>query len=201
MHVHKKYSVIIFLVLLSLLIAVPALILLVQRQESGGQSGASGKAYYVSPTGNDANDGSQNHPFATIQKAARMVTPGTTVHVLPGTYTQPVTVTRDGTATARIIFLSESKWGAKIKTTGSQDPWTTQADYINISGFDVSSTGSRDGIENQGSFIRTLERVQEGRSSGSVPLGVLSGGFSGPSHSSEHETYHREMHHTFASAR
>src|SRR6266516_4142941 len=46
-----------------------------------------------------------------------------------------------------------------------------------------------------------LERVQEGCSSGSMPLGVLSGGFSRPSKSSEHEANHREIHHTFATAR
>src|SRR5439155_7822890 len=62
----------------------------------------------------------------------------------------------DGTAEARITFFSDVKWGAKIATTGSQDPWTTHANYIDVVGFDVTSTGSRDGIDNQGSFIRTI---------------------------------------------
>jgi hypothetical protein len=115
-----------------------------------------GKAYYVSPTGDDTNDGSEAHPFATIQKAAEVVTPGTTVYVSPGTYTQPITVTTDGTADARITFFSEVQWGAKIKTTGAQASWITQADYIDIVGFDVSSTDGRGGIENFGSFIRTI---------------------------------------------
>jgi hypothetical protein len=112
--------------------------------------------YYVSSTGNDANNGSEVHPFATIQKAAEEVTPGTVVHVLPGTYTQLVVVTNSGTADARITFFSDVQWGAKIKTTGTQDPWVTNADYIDIVGFDITSTGSRNGIENRGSFIRTI---------------------------------------------
>ncbi|HTK09940.1 MAG TPA: choice-of-anchor Q domain-containing protein [Ktedonobacteraceae bacterium] len=116
----------------------------------------SGKVLYVSPNGNDGDDGSQAHPFATIQKAASQATPGTTVLVLPGTYTQPVMITKSGTATARIAFRSSVRWGAKVATTGTQDPWTTEADYIDIIGFDVTSTGSRDGIENRGSFIRTI---------------------------------------------
>jgi hypothetical protein len=115
-----------------------------------------GKNYYVSPSGNDTNDGSPTHPFATIQQAAKVVTPGATVHVLPGTYTQPVTVTTSGSADAPITFLSDTQWGAKIETTGSSDPWTTRANYINIMGFDITSRGSRDGINNLGSFIRTV---------------------------------------------
>jgi hypothetical protein len=115
-----------------------------------------GKVYYVSPTGDDNGDGSQAHPFATIQKAAKVVTPGTIVHVLPGVYSQVVVVNTSGRANARITFISDTRWGAKIQTTGSNDPWTTRASYIDIVGFDVTSTGSRDGIANLGSFIRTV---------------------------------------------
>jgi hypothetical protein len=35
-------------------------------------------------------------------------------------------------------------------------PWITHADYIDIIGFDITSTRSRDGITNFGSFIRTI---------------------------------------------
>jgi len=160
-----------------LLIAIPLIIVVTQKFQKGGHpstggklySGSpiasgkayyvlptGGKAYYVSPTGDDTNDGSKAHPFATIQKAAEVVTPGTTVHVLAGTYPQLVTVTINGTANARITFFSDVKWGAKITTTGTTDPWTTQANYIDIIGFDITSTASRDGIENRGSFIRTM---------------------------------------------
>jgi pectate disaccharide-lyase len=112
--------------------------------------------YYVSPAGNDHNDGSQNAPFATIQKAATVVTPGSVVHVLPGTYPDPVTVTTSGTAAARITFVSDIRWAAKIHTTSSADPWNTRADDIDIIGFDISSSGSRDGIVNFGSYTRTI---------------------------------------------
>ena len=168
----KKFSI---LGLLLLLIALAFAVLLTQKlQGEGPQTGkgkvspipptvavtqkplAGGKAYYVSPSGSDTNDGSQTHPFATIQGAADVATPGTTVHVLPGTYTQPVKVENDGTASAHITFLSETTWGAKIRTTGTTDPWRTLADYIDIIGFDISSTGSRDGIANFGSYIRTI---------------------------------------------
>ena len=96
MRFDKKFSRSSLLLLIGLLIVVPLLIILIQRLKEGAGSG--GKALYVSATGNDTNDGSQAHPFATLQQAASVVTPGTTVHVLPGTYTDPVTLTRDGTA-------------------------------------------------------------------------------------------------------
>jgi hypothetical protein len=112
--------------------------------------------YYVSPSGSDSNDGSQNSPFATIQKAVQVVQPGSVVHVLPGVYTQPITVKTSGTADARISFVSDTRWAAQIKTTGSEVPWTTRADYIDIIGFDITSDGARDGMVNYGSYTRTL---------------------------------------------
>ena len=171
----KKFYVISSLLLIILLMAVSLTVVITQKLQEGRQQAsrgkisivppkvvitqippAGGKAYYVSPTGNDNNDGSQAHPFATIQHAAKVVTPGTTVHVLPGTYTQQVIVDNDGTPDARITFISDKTWEAKIATTGTNDPWITRADYIDIVGFDITSTGSRDGIENMGSFIRTI---------------------------------------------
>src|SRR5579884_1251246 len=115
-----------------------------------------GTNYYVSPSGNDANDGSLDQPFATIQKAATVVTPGSVVHVLPGTYTGPITIRTSGTAQARITFVSDIKWAAQISTSDSSTPWSTRGDYIDIIGFDISSTGSRDGIVNFGSYTRTI---------------------------------------------
>ncbi len=112
--------------------------------------------YYVSPSGSDSNKGTQGSPFATIQKAAQAASPGSIVHVLPGVYTQPVDVKTSGTANARITFLSDTRWAAQIKTSGSTVPWTTEADYIDIIGFDITSSGSRDGMVNLGSYTRTL---------------------------------------------
>ena len=45
-----------------------------------------GNVYYVSPTGSDANSGTITAPFATLNKAHTMVTPGDTVYFRGGTY-------------------------------------------------------------------------------------------------------------------
>lgn len=117
-----------------------------------------GMSYYVSPSGSDAADGSQGHPFATIQKAADRARAGTMIHVLPGMYTDRVVNSANGTATARITFISDSKWGAKLKTSGTAISWINYGDYVDIVGFDVSGDGSDAtvGIDNFGSFGRII---------------------------------------------
>jgi len=111
--------------------------------------------YYVSPSGNDANDGSITHPFASIQKAANVAKAGATIHVLPGTYTKPVNNTAVGTAQARITFISDVKWGAKIITSGIRTSWTNWGSFVDIQGFDITGDGDI-GINDYGSYVRII---------------------------------------------
>src|SRR5712692_5970803 len=111
--------------------------------------------YVNATTGNDSNSGSQSAPFATINHAASLAQPGTTVHVAPGIYSQPVTTDPSGTATARITYLSDVKWGARIQTTGADMAWTNNGNYVDIVGFNITGTGSR-GIMNYGSYVRSM---------------------------------------------
>jgi hypothetical protein len=111
--------------------------------------------YYVSPTGNDANDGSIAHPFASIQKAANVAQAGATIHVLSGIYTQPVYTTAKGTAQARITFISDVKWGAKIITKGVRISWVNDGDFVDIQGFDLTGDGDV-GINNNGSYVHII---------------------------------------------
>jgi len=106
---------------------------------------------YVATNGSDANPGTQDAPFATITRAAAAATPGTTVHVAPGTYAGNVTTGASGSAGRRIIFLSDTKWGARIVGSGSGAMWTNNGSYVDITGFDVSGPG-RLGIVNNGSY-------------------------------------------------
>jgi Protein of unknown function (DUF1565) len=55
--------------------------------------------YFVAPTGSDANPGSIDHPFQTIQHALNVaVHPGDTVEVRAGTYHEMLTLKHSGTA-------------------------------------------------------------------------------------------------------
>ena len=105
---------------------------------------------YVSPTGSDSGTGSISSPFRTIGKAASVAKPSTTVHVAPGTYGN-VTNSKSGTATGRLRFVSDTKWGAKIVGTGTEGHFTNNGSYVDIVGFDISGSG-RLGIVNYGSF-------------------------------------------------
>ncbi|NRG32167.1 right-handed parallel beta-helix repeat-containing protein [Bacillus circulans] len=69
-----------------------------QEQETGIQS------LYVSPTGNDRNDGSKEHPFQTLKKAADKAVAGTTVYIREGIYKEPLTVKHSGKKELPIVF-------------------------------------------------------------------------------------------------
>jgi hypothetical protein len=105
---------------------------------------------YVATTGSDSNPGTQARPFKTINRAAALAKPSTTVHVAPGTYYGNVVTRIHGTATARIRYVSDTKWGAKVIGTGTEFMWTNKGHYTDIVGFDVSGSG-RQGIFNEGS--------------------------------------------------
>jgi hypothetical protein len=47
---------------------------------------AQGNVYYVAPGGSDDDDGSIDHPWATVEHAGRTAGPGDTVLVRGGTY-------------------------------------------------------------------------------------------------------------------
>ncbi|MEA3367046.1 MAG: right-handed parallel beta-helix repeat-containing protein [Planctomycetota bacterium] len=64
----------------------------------------SGKTYYVGPDGDDANPGTREKPFATIQHAADLAEPGDTIYLKNGTYRESVTVTRSGRPDAYILL-------------------------------------------------------------------------------------------------
>jgi len=111
--------------------------------------------FYVSPAGRDAASGSASAPWATIQRAADAARPGTIVHVAPGTYIGSIKTTTSGTSAARITFLSDTQWGAKIIAPISDSAWENRGDYVDIEGFDITGDG-RMGILNLGSFVRIV---------------------------------------------
>ena len=103
---------------------------------------------YVAPTGSDDNPGTAAQPFRTIQRAARVAQPGTTVHVAPGRYAGPIHTSTSGTETARIRYVSDTRWGAKITSSDSRSVWKNTGNYVDIQDFDVSSVDARIGIVN-----------------------------------------------------
>ncbi|AFY55776.1 hypothetical protein Riv7116_3313 [Rivularia sp. PCC 7116] len=66
-----------------------------------------GRFYYVSPSGNDNNSGSQNQPWKSINYAVSEdspIAPGDTVLVQPGTYTELISLGKSGSDSQRITL-------------------------------------------------------------------------------------------------
>ncbi len=78
---------------------------------------------YVSTSGNDANDGSKNRPFLTVNKAAEVAIAGDVVVVKSGTYvpSSKITPANSGTSTNPIIYYSEVKNEAIVDGSNSVD--------------------------------------------------------------------------------
>jgi len=119
-------------------------------------AGPSGTTLFVSTLGADTNPGTSDRPLRTIKRAAALANPGTTVSVAPGTYAEPVVSWVNGTASARVRFVSETAWAARISTSGAYRAWMNWADYVDIEGFDISAPDAHLGIQNNGSHVRTL---------------------------------------------
>ena len=60
---------------------------------------------YVSPAGNNKNQGSFDSPFGTIAFAASKAKPGDRVKIMPGVYREQITFTRSGKKGAPITFV------------------------------------------------------------------------------------------------
>jgi len=121
---------------------------------------------YVAPGGSDSNPGTKASPFLTIARADAAAAPGYTVHVAPGTYqvsapaphSAGILTSRSGTAAARIKFVSDIKWAAKILVSGTGIAWHSKGNYVDIDGFDISGSG-RHGILADGANLRIANNL------------------------------------------
>ena len=66
-----------------------------------------------------------------------MAQPGWTVHVASGTYNEDVTFSASGTATSRIRFISDTRWGAKVVGVSSNIVLRVNGNYVDVMGFEV----------------------------------------------------------------
>ena len=90
--------------------------------------------YYVTTSGSDGNNGSQQNPWASIQHAVEQMQPGDITIVSPGTYNEQITTERNGQNGNRIVLRGES--GAIIN--GS---FRIRHQYFTIDGFEIINDG------------------------------------------------------------
>ena len=117
-----------FLYLTVALIATTALALEAFAQ----QDAKSNSAYYVSPDGDDSNEGtSVDAPLKTIQRAVDAATPGTTVFVRAGVYRETVSTSRSGTVTHPVIIQNHDNEPVTINGADLiADEWTSVGNEV-----------------------------------------------------------------------
>lgn len=116
--------------------------------------------YYVATNGSDSNSGSQSQPWQTISHASSALSlgaSGTVVHVLPGTYSGCVTTSHSGGPSQRIVYVSDSQYGAKISCNATV-LWQNNGSYVDIQGFEVTASGSAgcEGIRSVANFVHVV---------------------------------------------
>ncbi len=129
---------------------------------------------YVATNGDDGNPGTRLQPFRSIKKAASVARPGTEVRVAPGNYPGSVTTTPSGNEKARISYVSEKKWGAKIIGDGDGAAWQNDGDYVDVVGFDISGD-NEDGLSTAGSYSRLIRNQVHGFTPGNCMSTANSG--------------------------
>jgi hypothetical protein len=129
---------------LALLVLFAAALFLHAPQPTRAQEAASGAKFYVAITGNDANPGTLDRPWRTIQKAANTVGAGSTVYVRGGVYTEAVTINVSGRPGKAITFQSYPDEVAIIDGSGLTPPegWSALIDirdrsHLIIQGFEI----------------------------------------------------------------
>ena len=73
---------------------------------------------------------------------------------MPGVY-GPIVTKTSGTAVARIRYVSQERWGARIVSNGSAYAWTNDGDHVDIIGFDLSGATAI-GVNNRGSGVSVV---------------------------------------------
>ncbi len=104
-----------------------------------------GIAYYVSPTGNDSNPGTETLPWKTLAKAGSAATAGATVFIKQGVYRERFVPVNSGTADKPITFTSYPGDSVIITGVGMMPPpgwldglvYIRNLSYIKISGLKI----------------------------------------------------------------
>jgi hypothetical protein len=105
--------------------------------------------YYVAPTGDDANPGSSQAPFRTIQRGLQAAQPGDTVWVEDGVYSEVISFPRNGEPNRPIVLKSIRREGAVLDGASVSVPnWNgliniRNRKYIVVEGFLVRNSAQR----------------------------------------------------------
>jgi len=103
------------------------------------------RQYYIAPTGNDSNDGSATHPWATIGHGGNGDRSGCHCPCGSRSIYRYIDTRASGRRWPGITYISDVQWGAKI--IGNQvdhSTWHNYGNYVDIAGFELTSVGVSD---------------------------------------------------------
>ncbi|BCE14755.1 hypothetical protein RSC3_02111 [Bacillus paralicheniformis] len=89
--------------------------------KTGAKEAEPANSLYVSPDGNDQNEGTKEKPFRTLGHAAKKAVPGTTVMIREGTYHETLDVRESGSAEKPITFQNYENEKVVISGKSIQD--------------------------------------------------------------------------------
>jgi hypothetical protein len=115
--------------------------------------------YHVNPLGDDANPGTKEAPWRTIQKAAEVMIAGDSVRIAAGVYRESVATVRGGNEKDGPIVFAASGGGPVVLDGSSAEAgtgFTIEHDHITLSGLEVRNW-SETGIWITGAAHTTIE--------------------------------------------
>lgn len=83
---------------------------------------ATGRDVYLSPDGDDANPGSIDRPWRTLDQVNKEAQPGDTFHLLPGQYAGPLSPVRSGEPDRPIVFRAVQRHLAELVLESGRGP-------------------------------------------------------------------------------
>ncbi len=110
---------------------------------------ATGNSYYVSTTGDDANNGSLEAPFRTIQKATEVMKPGDTCYVRGGVYHEKIAPAVNGTKDKPITITNYNNEEVVLSGCKQITGWSKDENKEGVWKAPMPWSLGEDGYENQ----------------------------------------------------
>lgn len=125
--------------------------------------------YYVNgQTGSNSNQGTSIAPFRSFGRAVSMLAPGDKLIVASGHYTEPLMLTKSGTAQQPIIVIGV---GSPLIETAA-DAIVISGSYVELSGFEAHSFGASSAISvgRRNHHVRIADNVARNSGCGGIAL-------------------------------